>query len=146
MYQSALRDKEQVERGRVEGLEVKEELLLDVPREDGPQEVHVLLLQGEAGDGVEAVGEAGEDCEIPFERIGPKADLENRLFLVHVVLPVGVAHGELVEVGREAGEMGTRWEPSGSRSCHLVADVMTSLFKINQIRSRITYWSKRSDY
>lgn len=85
---------------QVHGLQVVEELGLDVGRHGATQILDVRVVELEVLDVLEALGEAAEDRELALERILAEEQVEHRL-VVLLVAPVRVAHRDLVQVGEQ---------------------------------------------
>merc|ERR1719500_231223 len=77
------------------------ELLLHVARQHRLQVADVRLGVVEVLQELETIRQAGKDGEFPFERVLPKVQVEGGDIVYLARLPIGVSHGDLVEVGEQ---------------------------------------------
>lgn len=85
-----------------------------------------VCRKAKAAQEQQAVVQAGEQREAAAERVVPEEELEDCGLLVAAGPPVGVGHGELVEVGEQRGDPrahGALQKPArvAARRCHVLA-------------------------
>lgn len=85
-----------------------------------------VFRKAKAAQEQQAVVQAGEQREAAAERVVPEEELEDGGLLVAAGPPVGVGHGELVEVGEQRGDPrahGALQKPArvAARRCHVLA-------------------------